>query len=129
MRSEDMGPLMRLEHGEEERRVLASDLAPHLQAWVQDSPLLHLEVKENLFQEKEEEEDKGEEVKRLETKLRLLAVHSRLLSTLMASFPEKEVGLYSSPPFLLFKQFPLLPRLNKSAFSFPPSPTMPLTSS
>ena len=93
MRSEDMGPLMRLEHGEEERRVLASDLAPHLQAWVQDSPLLHLEVKENLLQEKEKEE----EVKRLETKLRLLAVHSRLLSTLLASFPEKEVGLYFFP--------------------------------
>ena len=103
MRSEDMGPLMRLEHGEEERRILASDLAPHLQAWVQDSPLLHLEVKENLFQEKEEEKDKGEEVKRLETKLRLLAVHSRLLSTLLASFPEKEVYLFCLHLFSFLK--------------------------
>ena len=97
MRSEDMGPLMRLEHGEEERRVLASDLAPHLQAWVQDSPLLHLEVKENLLQEKEKE------VKRLETKLRLLAVHSRLLSTLLASFPEKEVDLFCLHLFSFLK--------------------------
>ena len=112
VRSEDMGPLMRLEHGEEERRVLASDLAPHLQAWVQDSPLLHLEVKENLLQEKEKEE----EVKRLETKLRLLAVHSRLLSTLLASFPEKEVDFYLSPPFLLFKPFSLLSRFSSPPF-------------
>ena len=91
---EIMGPLMRLEHGEEERRLLASDLAPHLHAWVQDSPLLHLEVKENLLQEKKEEEEKEEkekEVNRVETKLRLLAMHSRLLSPLLAGFPENEV--------------------------------------
>ena len=91
-----MEPLMRLEHGEEERRSLASDLAPHLHAWLQDSPLLQLEVKENLFQE-EKEEMEGEEVKRLETKLRLLAVHSRLLSPLLASFPDKEVCLFIFP--------------------------------
>ena len=59
-KKQDMGPLMRLEHGEEERRMLASDLAPHLHAWVQDSPLLQLEVKENLLQEKNEEGDKQE---------------------------------------------------------------------
>ena len=80
--------------------MLASDLAPHLLAWVQDSPLLHLEVKE-----KEDKEE--EQVKRLETKLRLLAVHSRLLSTLLGSFPEKEVDLFISP-FSPFKQFSLL---------------------
>ena len=85
--------LMRLEHGEEEREMLASDLAPLLHAWVQDSPPLQLEVKENLFHE-ETEETEGEEVKRLETKLRLLAVHSRLLSPLLASFPDKEVCLF-----------------------------------
>ena len=96
-KKQDMGPLMRLEHGEEERRMLASDLAPHLHAWVQDSPLLHLEVKENLLQEKKEEDkEKEEEVNRVETKLRLLAMHSRLLSPLLASFPENEVSLFIS---------------------------------
>ena len=125
MRSEDMGPLMRLEHGEEERRMLASDLAPHLQAWVQDSPLLQLEV--NVFQEKEKEE-------KLETKLRLLAVHSRLLSTLLASLPEKEVGQFSlpflnfCPLFSNFLNFHSL-RLTKLPFFFPPSHIMQLTSS
>ena len=99
-----MGPLMRLEHGEEERRMLASDLAPHLHAWVQDSPLLHLEVKENLLQQKKEEdkEEKEEGVNRMETKLRLLAMHSRLLSPLLASFSEKEVISLFIPPFTEF---------------------------
>ena len=95
-----MGQLMRLEHGEDERRLLASDLAPHMHAWIQDSPLLRLEVKENLLQEKKGEkqgEKKEEEVSRMETKLRLLAVHSRLLSPLLASLPENQViSLYSS---------------------------------
>ena len=94
---------MRLEHGEEERRMLASDLAPHLHSWVQDGPLLHLEVKENLLQEKKEEDkEKEEEVNRVETKLRLLAMHSRLLSPLLASFSEKEVISLFIPPFTEF---------------------------
>ena len=90
MKSEcDMDPLMLLEHGEEERRLLSSDLAPHVHAWLQDSPLLHLQVKETLSKENKDQ-DQG---KRLETKLRLLTLHSRLLSPLLASLPEKEVGL------------------------------------
>ena len=91
-----MEQLMRLEHGDDERKILTSDLAPHLLAWVQDSPLLHLEVKENLFQDQGQEK---EEVKGLETKLRLLAVHSRLLGPLLASFPGKEVDIFSTPNF------------------------------
>ena len=105
-----MEPLMRLEHGEDERRILTSDLAPHLLAWVQDSPLLHLEVKENLLQEKE----KKEEVKRLDSKLRLLAVHSRLLSSLLASFPEKEVIKF--PFFSFLKVFTQMIKFPLSSF-------------
>ena len=80
-----MGPLMRLEHAGDDRRQLASDLAPQLLAWVQDGPLLRLEVKENESQEKKE-------VNILEAKLRLLALHSRLLGPLLAGLPDQEVS-------------------------------------
>ena len=70
-----MDPLMLLEHGEEERRLLSSDLAPHVHAWLQDSPLLHLQVKETLSKENKDE-DQG---KRLETKLRLLTQASKVM--------------------------------------------------
>ena len=76
---------MRLEHAGEDRRQLASDLAPQLLGWVQDGPLLRLEVKENESQEKEE-------VDILEAKLRLLALHSRLLGPLLAGLPDQEVS-------------------------------------
>ena len=81
-----MGPLMRLEHAGDDRRQLASDLAPQLLGWVQDGPLLHLEVKEN------ESQEKKKEVNILEAKLRLLALHSRLLGPLLAGLPDQEVS-------------------------------------
>ena len=80
-----MGPLMRLEHAGDDRRQLASDLAPQLLGWVQDGPLLRLEVKENESQEKKE-------VNILEAKFRLLALHSRLLGPLLAGLPDQEVS-------------------------------------
>ena len=81
-----MGPLMRLEHAGDDRRQLATDLAPQLLGWVQDGPLLRLEVKENESQEKKE-------MNVLEAKLRLLALHSRLLGPLLAGLPDQEVRL------------------------------------
>ena len=83
-----MGPLIHLEHAGDDRRQLASDLAPQLLAWVQDGPLLRLEVKENESQENMEEK---KEVTMLEAKLRLLALHSRLLGPLLAGLPDQEV--------------------------------------
>ena len=86
-----MGPLIHLEHAGEDRRQLASDLAPQLLGWVQDGPLLRLEVKENESQEKKNvEEEKEENI--LEAKLRLLALHSRLLGPLLAGLPDQEVS-------------------------------------
>ena len=82
-----MGPLIRLEHAGDDRRQLASDLAPQLLGWVQDGPLLRLEVKENESQEK-----KNVEENILEAKLRLLALHSRLLGPLLAGLPDQEVS-------------------------------------
>ena len=93
MTTEDIfiGPLIRLEHAGEDRRQLASDLAPELLGWVQDGPLLHLEVKENESQERKNVEEK-KEVNILEAKLRLLALHSRLLGPLLAGLPDKDVS-------------------------------------
>ena len=85
-----MGPLMRLEHTGDSKRQLPTDLAPQLLGWVQDGPLLRLEVKENESQEKKNVEEK-KEVNILEAKLRLLALHSRLLGPLLAGLPDLEV--------------------------------------
>ena len=90
-----MGPLIRLEHAGEDRRQLASDLAPQLLGWVQDGPLLRLEVKENESQEKKNVEEK-KEVNILEAKLRLLVLHSRLLAPLLAGLPDQEVSFLLS---------------------------------
>ena len=85
-----MGPLMRLEHAGDDRGQLASDLAPQLLGWVQDGPLLRLEVKENESQKKNVEEKDEENM--LEANLRLLALHSRLLGPLLAGLPDQEVS-------------------------------------
>ena len=87
-----MGPLIRLEHADDNRRQLASDLAPQLLGWIQDGPLLRLEVKENESQERKNVEEKKEEKNILEAKLRLLALHSRLLGPLLAGLPDQEVS-------------------------------------
>ena len=94
-----MGPLMRLEHALDDRRQLASDLAPQLLAWVQDGPLLRLEVKENESQEKKNMEEK-KEVNILEPKLRLLALHSRLLGPLLAGLPDQDVSFIGLEPLV-----------------------------